>query len=76
MLEFFILIISLVWAIYVCRLINFGVKSANRLVASAELTNLNLCLLYHALTPEAKARSLEAMERSAPKFVEQVKKIG
>ena len=76
MLEFFLLILSILWAIYVCRLINFGVKAATKLVASAELTNLNLCLLYHALTPEAKARSLEAMQHVAPKFVEQVRKNG
>jgi hypothetical protein len=76
MLEFFILIASIVWAIYVCRLINFGVKSAKQLVASAELANLNLCLIYHALTPEAKARSEAIMERAAPKFVEQVRRIG
>ena len=75
MLEFFLLILSILWAIYVCRLINFGVKSAKQLVENTELTNLNLCLIYHALTPEAKARSEAIMARVAPKFVEQVRRI-
>src|SRR5262249_21847123 len=76
MLEIFLLILSIVWAIYVCRLISFGVRSAKQLVASTELTNLNLCLIYHALTPEAKACSEAIMARVAPKFVEQVRRIG
>ena len=76
MLEFFLMILSIIWAIYVCRLISFGVRSANQLVASAELTNLNLCLIYHTLPAEDKARSESIMARIAPKFVEQVKRIG
>jgi hypothetical protein len=75
MLEIFLLIASLVWAIYVSRLVSFGVRSAKQLVASAELTNLNLCLIYHALPAEDKARSEAIMARIAPKFIEKVRRV-
>jgi hypothetical protein len=73
MLEFILLILSVLWAIYVVQLINFGVRSAKQIVANTELINLNLCLLYHAIPQEAKDRSEAIMAKRAPKFIERVK---
>jgi hypothetical protein len=73
MLEFILLIVSFAWGLYVVSLINFGIKATKMIVANTELTNLNLCLIYHALTPEAKARSEAIMAIRAPKFIERVK---
>src|SRR5262249_20727308 len=65
--------VSIMWAVYVVSLINFGVKAAKQIVANTELINLNLCLLYHALPQEAKELSEAIMATRAPKFVERAK---
>jgi hypothetical protein len=64
------------YLIWLNSLINFGVRAAKQIVANTELINLNLCLIYHAISPEAKARSEAIMAEVAPKFVENVRRNG
>jgi hypothetical protein len=73
MLELVLFILSIIWAIYIVTLINFGIRSAKQIVANTELINLNLCLLYHAMPQEAKDRSEAIMVTRTPKFIERVK---
>ena len=67
------LILTIIYVIWLTSLINFAVRAAKQIVANTELTNLNLCLLYHALPKEMKERSEAIVAKGAPKFVERVK---
>jgi hypothetical protein len=50
-------ILAILYFIWLSNLIKFGVTTATRIAVASEAAALSTAALYHALSPEAKARA-------------------
>ena len=62
MLWFISLILTIMYIIWLTRLINFGVNTATRIAYATERNADNTALLIQALSPEAKGRIADVLE--------------
>jgi hypothetical protein len=62
------LILTVIYIIWLSRLISFGVNTATRIAVASETTALTMAALYQTLSPEAKERAAMALAdlRQAP----------
>jgi hypothetical protein len=49
---FIFLILTIIYVIWLTRLINFGVQTATRIAVATETTALSVAALYQTLSPE------------------------
>ena len=64
-MEIIGLILSIIYFIWLGRLIAFGIRTAVQINANTAATAASLALLVEAMTPEAKQRILDATEKRA-----------
>jgi hypothetical protein len=60
------LVLTIIYIIWLTRLINFGVKTATQIAISSALTADRLGMLVNAMPPEARERALESMRSQKP----------
>jgi hypothetical protein len=65
LIMFVLTVLSIIWT---WQLINFAIKTANRIAISSELTAATMLALYDGLSDEAKARSQAASAERAAKL--------
>ena len=59
MLELILLVLTILSVIWTWRLINFGIRTANRIAVAAAITASNVAAIYDSLPPEFKQRREE-----------------
>jgi hypothetical protein len=65
------LILTILYVIWITRLINFGVRTATQIAISNALTADRMQILVDALTPDAKERAIEAVKQRTAAQAEQ-----
>jgi hypothetical protein len=71
MLWLLSLVLTIIYIIWLSRLISFGVTTATRIAVASETTALAMSGLYKALSPEARERAELAMEQIKQEIVKE-----
>jgi hypothetical protein len=65
MWEIFTLIVSIIYMIWLTRLINFGVQTATRIAVATEVSAASVATLVQALSPEEMERVMATRAEAA-----------
>src|SRR5262245_18875031 len=75
MMTLILWVLTILSVIWTWRLINFGVRTAERIARASEITAFNVEDIYESLSPEAKQRAIEVMAARKAKDEEARKRV-